>query len=44
MKILSRAMIVVGLLIGSCVCATAQEIQWTLDGIDFSNGNTAHRC
>ena len=41
MKILSRTAIVIGLLIGSCVGATAQEIQWTLDDIDFSNGNTA---
>jgi len=38
---LSRAMMVLGLVTASCMCATAQEIQWTLEDIQFSNGNTA---
>ena len=41
MKLLSRTMIVLGLLMVSGACATAQEVQWTLEDITFSNGNAA---
>ncbi len=41
MKTLTGAMVILGLLLGGCVCATAQEVTWTLDDIAFDNGNTA---
>jgi len=41
MKAVARAMVVMGLLLGSYSGATAQEVKWTLDDIDFNNGNTA---
>ena len=40
MTILSKATIVLGLLAGSGICAMADTI-WTLNDIDFNNGNEA---
>jgi hypothetical protein len=40
MKIFSKAMLGLGLLMGSGVCAMADTI-WTLNDIDFTDGNTA---
>src|SRR5579863_4389719 len=40
MKVFSTVMIALGLFVGSGVCAMADTI-WTLNDVDFSNGNTA---
>jgi hypothetical protein len=40
MKTFSRAIVILGLLIGSGLCAMATEITWTLNNVQFSDGNT----
>jgi len=34
-------MVILGLLLGSCICAPAQTIKWTLNDVHFNDGNTA---
>ena len=40
MKPISKVMIIIGLLIGSALCATADTL-WTLNDVVFDNGNVA---
>jgi len=41
MKTISKVVVILGLLIGSCICAMAGEVKWTLSNVLFDNGNTA---
>ncbi|MGO9273639.1 MAG: PEP-CTERM sorting domain-containing protein [Terriglobia bacterium] len=40
MKTVSRAIAILGLLIGSCTCAMAGGITWTFSDVVFNNGNS----
>ncbi|MGC2112155.1 MAG: PEP-CTERM sorting domain-containing protein [Candidatus Korobacteraceae bacterium] len=41
MRILARGLLILGLLIGSGIGAVAGDITWTLNNVQFSDGNTA---
>src|SRR5208337_4643894 len=41
MKATSKVLVILGLLVGSSICALAGNITWTLEDVYFSNGNTA---